>query len=55
MAKHSAPQSGAATGGTVVVIRPVALSAEDYLGRLRSAATTLVPTTIVVPGRHSRS
>lgn len=52
MAKHSAPQTGAATNGPIVVIRPVALSAADYLGRLRSAATTLVPVT--EPGRHSR-
>jgi hypothetical protein len=52
MSKHSAPQPGRDTGDPVVLIRPVALSAADYLGRLRSAATTLVP--ITVRGRHSR-
>jgi hypothetical protein len=52
MSKHSAPQPGRGTGDPVVLIRPVALSAADYLGRLRSAATTLVP--ITVRGRHSR-
>lgn len=52
MSKHSAPQPARGTGDPVVLIRPVALSAADYLGRLRTAATTLVPVT--VPGRHSR-
>jgi hypothetical protein len=52
MAKHEAPQTAAplhtAGGG---IIRPVVLTAEAYLGRLRAAATTIVPT----GGRHARA
>jgi hypothetical protein len=54
MAKHAAPAgpvdvvSTAPAGG---IIRPVVLTAEAYLGRLRAAATTIVP----AAGRHSRA
>lgn len=51
MAKHAAPQTGAAPTRPVL-IRPVALTAEDYLGRLRAATTSVVQA--ATPGRHSR-
>jgi hypothetical protein len=57
MAKHAVPAGptdgvGAApTGGGL--IRPVALSAEAYLGRLRAAATSAIATTAA--GRHARA
>ncbi|MHC1560655.1 hypothetical protein ACR9E3_16990 [Actinomycetospora sp. C-140] len=54
MAKHAAPQTAGSIGVTAGtgIIRPVALSAEAYLGRLRAAATTIVP---AAAGRHSRA
>jgi hypothetical protein len=51
MAKHAAPQTVAVVPTGTAIIRPVVLSAEAYLGRLRSATTTIVPD---VSGRHSR-
>jgi hypothetical protein len=56
MAKHAAPAGpidvvqAPATGG---LIRPVALTAEAYLGRLRAAATAAIATTAA--GRHARA
>lgn len=50
MAKHAAPQTIVPNGGGL--IRPVVLSAEAYLGRVRAAATTIAPATV---GRHARA
>jgi len=52
MAKHAAPRTAVSTAtadpGGVVLIRPIALSAQAYLGRLRHGAPT-------PPGRHART
>ncbi|WP_433783423.1 hypothetical protein ACQPX6_25530 [Actinomycetospora sp. CA-101289] len=52
MAKHEAPRDG--TPRSVGIIRPVALTAEDYL-RSRASTTTAVITAAPPPGRHSRA
>lgn len=52
MAKHSAPQTITVVPTGATIIRPVAVSAAAYLGRLRTiagAASAPVP-----PGRHAR-
>lgn len=51
MAKHEAPRDG--TPRSVGIIRPIALSAEDYL-RSRATTTTAGMTAPIPPGRHSR-
>ncbi|GAA4915247.1 hypothetical protein EV188_11160 [Actinomycetospora succinea] len=50
MAKHSAPQTVVVVPSSTTIIRPIAVSAEAYLGKLR-AMTSGAPTP---PGRHSR-
>ncbi|MDD7940887.1 hypothetical protein PHK61_20905 [Actinomycetospora lutea] len=50
MAKHSAPQTVAVVPTGVTIIRPVAVSAEAYLGKLRAMAHVAAPP----PGRHAR-
>ncbi|MEJ2862378.1 hypothetical protein [Actinomycetospora flava] len=50
MAKHSAPQTVAVVPSTTTIIRPVAVSAQAYLGKLRAMAQ-IAP---APPGRHSR-
>ena len=52
MAKHSTRQPVADSSGSVVVIRPVVLSAEAYLGRARTSASDSAP--VSEPGRHAR-
>jgi hypothetical protein len=51
MAKHAAPQTIVVPNGGGI-IRPVALTADAYLGRLRAAASTIAPATV---GRHARA
>ncbi|GAA4772761.1 hypothetical protein GCM10023200_01400 [Actinomycetospora chlora] len=57
MAKHAVPpgptDGPGATPAGGGLIRPVALTAEAYLGRLRAAATTAIATTTA--GRHARA
>lgn len=50
MAKHSAPQTVAAVPSGTTIIRPIAVSAEAYLGKLRAMAQAAA----VPPGRHAR-
>ncbi|MFC5141934.1 hypothetical protein ACFPK1_27120 [Actinomycetospora rhizophila] len=52
MAKHSAPQTVAVVPTGATIIRPVAVSAEAYLGKLRAMAGAAVAP--VAPGRHAR-
>lgn len=50
MAKHAAPQTVAIVPSSTTLIRPVAVSAEAYLGKLRALAQPAA----APPGRHSR-
>jgi hypothetical protein len=50
MAKHAAPPTVAVVPSSTTIIRPIAVSAEVYLGKLRSMTRIAV----TPPGRHSR-